>query len=63
MRYDKIKAARRLSDSLQDDSDFLMYLMDHPNAKKALERISTAVKSLQRSNSLNTAEGICQWRR
>lgn len=35
----KVQAAKRLAESLQTHDDFIMYLMDHPNAENAAKRI------------------------
>ena len=58
MRNDKIKAAKRLCDSLQNNDDFEMYLLGHQHYDKAMNLFSTDVNSFQNSNSPNKAEGI-----
>ena len=39
MRQDKIKAAKKLAETLESDLDFDLWLDDHPNEEKANERI------------------------
>jgi hypothetical protein len=55
MREDKVKAARRLVESLESDEDIDDWLCDHPNAETALRRLSA---NLQVEALSDTIDGV-----
>jgi hypothetical protein len=42
---DKTRAAKRLAEALESDLDFEVWLDEHPNSDRAMERLREAVKS------------------
>lgn len=45
MRQDKIKAAKKLAETLVSDLDFDLWLDDHPNENSAISRLAAKLTS------------------
>jgi hypothetical protein len=53
----KVKAAKRLVNALNDDLDFAMYLMAHPNEDRAMDRLMDDVESVQVKHKIIESSG------
>ena len=54
----KINAAKRLVAALESNDDFALWLMDHPNTERAMERLTADVDSVETVGDNGRDDGL-----